>query len=106
VTVAALDPYGNVDTAYIGTVTLTSSDRYPQPSDYTFTSSDNRLHIFVVSMLTAGAQTLTGRDAVNGTVVGAAAVSVRAAPADHFLITTPSTVMAGTRRLPIIPPRR
>ena len=35
VTVEALDPSGNVNTGYTGTVILTSSDRYPTPSDYT-----------------------------------------------------------------------
>jgi hypothetical protein len=95
VTVTALDPYGNVATGYTGTVTLTSSDRYPQPSDYAFTVGDNGAHMFLVSLFTAGAQTLTARDAVNGSIGGRATVIVGAAPANHFLVTTPLTAIAG-----------
>jgi streptogramin lyase len=96
VKVSGLDPYGNVDTGYIGTVALLSSDRYPQVSDYTFTPGDNGTHSFVLSLFTAGAQTIFARDAVNSSMTGTASVAVSAAPADHFLITAPSTAVSGT----------
>jgi hypothetical protein len=97
VTVAAVDPYNNPVPGYTGTVILTSSDRNPQPSIYTFTSSDNGSHVFSsVSLLTAGMQTLLAQDAVNGSITGTAPVAVQAAPADQFLITAPPTAVAGT----------
>jgi hypothetical protein len=96
VTVTALDPYGNVATGYTGTVTLTSSDRHPQPADYTFTARDHGTHSFRVSLLTAGAQSLSAWDAVNGSIRGSATVAVSAAPAFIFLVTAPATAVAGT----------
>src|SRR5207245_694513 len=39
--VTAMDPYGNVATAYAGTVHVTSSDgQAALPADYTFTAAD------------------------------------------------------------------
>jgi S-adenosylmethionine hydrolase len=99
ITVSAMDPYGNVDTNYNGTVTFTSSDAYPGvlPGDYSFTAADNGTHTFAgVTLFSAGAQTLTTQDTANGPITGSATVAVVAAPADHFLITSPSTAVSGT----------
>jgi hypothetical protein len=99
ITVSAMDPYGNVDTNYTGTVTFTSSDAYPGvlPADYTFTAADNGTHTFAgVTLFSAGAQTLTTQDTANGSLTGSATVAVAAAPADHFLITAASTAISGT----------
>jgi hypothetical protein len=96
VTVTALDPYGNVATGYTGTVLLTSSDRYPQPSDYTFTASDNGTHRFALSLFTAGVQTILARDATNPLLTGTATVIVHAAAPFSFLVTAPSSVVSGT----------
>jgi hypothetical protein len=95
VTITAVDPYGNVDTAYAGTVTLTSSDRYPQPIVYAFSASDSGTHTFTTSLDTAGAQTLSAWDAANGSIRGSTSIAVDAAPASQFSITAPSTVNAG-----------
>ena len=60
----ALDPYGNVATAYTGTVSISSSD--PQaalPSSYTFVSGDAGVHGFSVTLKTAGTQSITATDA-------------------------------------------
>src|SRR5262249_53989690 len=49
VVVTATDPYGNTDTNYAGTVTLSSSDTDPGvalPADYTFTPADGGVHMF------------------------------------------------------------
>jgi predicted outer membrane repeat protein len=91
VTVAALGPSDNVNTGYTGTVFLTSLDRYPQPSEYTFTLGDNGTHVFHLSLFTAGAQTILARDMANGAMTGTTTVTVDAANADHFLVTAPST---------------
>ena len=96
VTVTALDPYNNVDTAYSGTVTLTSSDRYPQALDYRFSANDSGTHTFNLTLDTAGTQKLTAWDAANNSIGGSASVAVAAASASQFFITAPSTVNAGT----------
>jgi hypothetical protein len=97
VMIEAVDPYGNVDTGYTSTVTLTSSDRTPTPQEYAFTASDGGAHTFNTSLFTAASQTLSAWDAANSSIRGSAAVAVTAAPADHFLITPASpSVIAGT----------
>jgi sugar lactone lactonase YvrE len=74
ITVTALDPSGNTDTNYQGTVTFSTSDPdsgVVLPVDYTFTTgdgSDNGVHAFPggVTLLTLGDQTLTVTDKVSG----------------------------------------
>jgi hypothetical protein len=95
VAITALDPYGNVDTTYAGIVTLTSSDRYPQPFDYAFSAHDSGTHTFNLTLYTAGTQMLSAWDVGNGSIRGAAPVAVTAAPASQLLITAPSSVLAG-----------
>jgi len=84
VTLAALDPFGNVDMNYAGTATWTSSDTDPGvllPADYTFQASDSGMHIFPagVALITVGDQTLTATDTVSG-ITGNATVTVGAGP--------------------------
>jgi Tol biopolymer transport system component len=77
ITVTALDAYGNVATGYRGKVHFTSSDHKSKlPSDYTFTSSDNGVHTFTVTMQTLGAQTVTATDAVTNSITGKTSVAV------------------------------
>ncbi len=88
VTVQALDGMGNVSADYTGTVHLTSTD--PQaglPADYTFTSTDQGVHSFTVTLKTAGAQTVTAGDVANG-LTGSAPVAVDPAAASQLLVTT------------------
>jgi hypothetical protein len=97
ITITALDPYGNIAPGYSGTVTFTSSD--PQamlPPDYTFTSADNGVHTFSgVTLVAAGAQTLTAQDTADGSLTASVTIGATAAPADHFVITAPSSIIAG-----------
>jgi hypothetical protein len=81
-TVTAYDRYGNVATDYAGTVALSSSDvQAGLPAAYTFTAADGGVHSFVVTLKTAGAQTVTARDA-GGVILGtSAAIQVTAADA-------------------------
>jgi parallel beta-helix repeat protein len=63
VTVSALDPFGNSDPSYKGTVHLSSTDSQGvMPADYPFTSADAGSHVFSVTFNTAGTQTLTATD--------------------------------------------
>jgi hypothetical protein len=79
VRVTALDPQGNRDPSYTGTVSFTSSDTAPGvvlPAAYTFTAADAGVHTFTdtglgeTTLATLGDQTLTVTDsagAINGT---------------------------------------
>jgi hypothetical protein len=100
ITVTALDPYGNIDTNYQGTVTFSSSDVYPGvlPADYTFTASDQGTHTFSggVTFFSAGAQTLTVQDTSPNAITGSTTVAVVPARASHFLILASATAVSGT----------
>jgi hypothetical protein len=80
-TLTALDPYGNVDTNYAGTVDFTTSDSDPGvvlPADYTFQASEGGMHTFTagVTLLTLGDQTLTAVDTADNTISGNATVTL------------------------------
>jgi hypothetical protein len=85
VTVTALDPFGQVALGYTGTVTFATTDPDPGvvlPADYTFTPGDGGAHTFTdtglgeTTLLTPGEQTLTVTDTADGTITGAATVTV------------------------------
>jgi hypothetical protein len=71
-TVTATDPYGKVATGYTGTAHFISTDKQAAlPSDYTFLSSDSGAHVFTgVILRTAGSQSITATDTVNGSLKG------------------------------------
>jgi uncharacterized repeat protein (TIGR03803 family) len=76
VTLAALDPFGNIDVNYLGTVTFTTSDADSSvvlPLDYSFTAADAGVHTFAgeVTLITNGDQTVTVTDTVSGITSGA-----------------------------------
>lgn len=75
-TVKVLDPYGNVVTGYRGKVHLSSSDAKSGTQDYTFSSSDNGVHVFSYTFNTLGLQTLTITDTSNSAITGSAVVNV------------------------------
>jgi hypothetical protein len=79
VTVKALDPYGDVDTNYTGTITFTSSHALAVlPADYAFTAGDAGVHAFVagITLITPGNQTMTVADMVDGSITGTATIMV------------------------------
>jgi Ca2+-binding RTX toxin-like protein/streptogramin lyase len=78
VTVTALDPYGNVDVNYRGTVHFTSSDGAASlPREYFFADADQGVHTFTngVTLFTAGDQVLTARDTVRA-ITGSTTITV------------------------------
>jgi hypothetical protein len=100
VTVTAVGNNGNLVTGYTGTIHFTSSD--PQaalPADYTLTAADNGVHTFPneVTLNTAGTQTVSATDTVSG-ITGSATITVSlpSPPADHFTLSAPSAVVAGS----------
>jgi hypothetical protein len=84
VIVTALDPYGNVDANYSGTVTWASSDSdrgVMLPADYPFQAADSGTHAFPsgVTLVTLGDQSLTAADTGSG-ITGLATVTVGPSP--------------------------
>ena len=75
-TVTVLDAYGNVATAYLGKVHLSSSDAKGGTQDYTFSKSDNGVHVFIYTFNVLGTQTLNLVDTINSALAGSAGVSV------------------------------
>jgi hypothetical protein len=105
--ITALDPYGNIDTNYQGTVAFTTSDAASSvvlPPSYTFTTSDNGVHIFPggVALITTGDQTVTAIDKVTG-ITGSALITVgggnAAPPRDRT--GKPSTLASNISSAPI-----
>lgn len=87
-TVTALDPYGNVDTNYAGSVVFSSSD--PQaglPGTYSFVASDAGVHSFTGTLKTAGRQSITATDSANSSVTGSQTnIQVFPGVLDHLLV--------------------
>jgi hypothetical protein len=87
ITLTALGSWRNIDTAYQGTVTFSSTDPdsgLALPADYTFTTGvggDNGVHTFPggVVLITVGDQTLTVTDKVSG-ITGSATITVGPGP--------------------------
>jgi streptogramin lyase len=87
ITITALDPNGNVDTTYQGTVIFSTTDPdsgVVLPPDYTFTTGDNGdngMHTFPggVILVTVGDQTLTITDKVSG-ITGSVTITVGPGP--------------------------
>jgi hypothetical protein len=95
VTVTAYDPYGNVATGYSGTVTFSSSDA--QASLPANTTLSNGTGSFSVTLFTAGIQTLTATDTVNGTLTGTlSGITVTPAAASQLQLTVTASAASGT----------
>jgi len=87
-TVAAEDPYGNVATAYAGTVQVTSSDTQASlPANYTFTGADQGAHVFTLTFEAAGTQSVTVTDTSSGITADQSGITVHAAAAKIFTVT-------------------
>ncbi len=95
--VSARDRDGNIDTAYRGTVQLTSSDgNATLPPNYTFTAGDNGAHTFSATLRTAGTQSITATDSANSLTGSQANIMVSAAPAASISVSGfPSPRTAG-----------
>ena len=102
VTVTALDAAGATCTAYAGTVTLTSSDPAAiLPSNYQFTTTnkgDKGVHLFSVTLQTAGSQTVTVTDTSVSSITGVSpAITVKHGAAAKLAFTSqPSGATAGS----------
>jgi streptogramin lyase len=98
--VTAEDAAGNTVTGYTGAIHFTSTDvRAVLPANYTFVSSDSGVHSFTVTLKTVGkgTQTTTVTDTTTSSIKGVSS-SVKVSPAafDHFLVSAPSSTVAGS----------
>jgi hypothetical protein len=89
-TIQAVDPFGNMATGYLGTVSFHSSDtdaRASLLSNYTFTAADSGVHFFTNGMIlrTVGNQTVTATDTLDASINGNASIRVTD---PVFLVTT------------------
>src|SRR5262249_475583 len=98
ITLSVLDRYGYLVPGYTGTVTITSSDPYSGmlPRDYTFMPGDNgRQTVTGGTPFTAGMHMLIAEDKAHASITGSAVIRVKAAPANHFSLTAPSSTVSG-----------
>jgi hypothetical protein len=90
VTVTARDRYGNRAHDYTGSIRFMSTDPAASlPANYTFDSEDAGVHTFSngVILRTAGTQSLTVVDTVNGSITGIqSGITVNPAAAASFLV--------------------
>jgi hypothetical protein len=93
VTVTARDAFENVATGYLGTVAITSSDPAPTlPANHTFTGPEAGVHVFSVTLNTAGNQSITATDTVTASITGSQLnIAVDPGPIDHIVI-SPDTI--------------
>ena len=93
VTVAALDAYGNRDTAYAGTVHFTSTDpRAALPADATLVGG---FGAFGVTLLTVGAETITATDTVTASITGTSSVTAAPPAPASYAVTGLAATTAG-----------
>ncbi|MCX7422559.1 MAG: VCBS repeat-containing protein, partial [Planctomycetia bacterium] len=97
-TVTAKDASGSVISGYTGTINFSSSDvKAGLPASYTFTAADAGSHTFSATLKTAGAQSITVKDAAIGTAIGTqSGISVTAGVATQFVLSAPSTAAASS----------
>lgn len=97
VTIKALDSANKVDTAYAGTVHLTSSDSHALlPADFSLFLGTSIGQ--TATLLGTGAQTITATDTVTASINGTSQsinVAANNNPVTHFTVTAPATATAG-----------
>ena len=88
-TVTAIDPNGQTDTHYTGTIHFSSTDPHAVlPANYTFTAADAGVHTFSATLETAGTQSVTATDTSSQSTTGSESnISVIAAAASSLTVT-------------------
>ena len=87
-TVTALDPFGNTDASYAGTVHFTTSDPSPGmlPADSTLTNGQGT---FSATLDTAGVQTISATDSATASVAGSLSVRITPLAASSLSLSVP-----------------
>jgi hypothetical protein len=98
VVVVALDASNHVVKDYTGTVSLASSDANATlPASYTFTASDNGIHVFDLTMGSTGSQTLSATDNSNNALTGSISITVNPTQvATHFEVLARHAAFSGS----------
>ncbi|MCP3101115.1 lamin tail domain-containing protein [Myxococcus sp. K15C18031901] len=92
-TVTAKDRFGNVATAYAGTVNVATTDPQAEPvASHAFTSQDKGAYSFSVALRTAGAQTVTFSDTTLGASASQSLTVAAAAPTRLRIAASPASV--------------
>jgi len=94
-TVTALDPFGNTDTNYAGTVHFGSSDTTPGvglPADSTLTNGQGS---FSATLDKAGTQTVTGSDTATSSISGSLSILITPLAASSLSLAVPASAVAG-----------
>ncbi|MFY0529201.1 lamin tail domain-containing protein [Archangium gephyra] len=91
------DGFGNRATGYTGTVVLSSTDsKATLEAEYTFTATDKGFKKFPVTLVTAGAQSVTVQDkALPATLNAKADTTVKWLPVARLVVEAPASVEAG-----------
>ncbi len=93
-TVRALDVWGNAAVDYRGTIDFMSTDAQAVlPADYTFTAADRGGQVFIVTLKTAGSQSITAIDLAQPALTVTGSTTVTEAP--HMVIDLGPTRSAG-----------
>jgi len=97
ITVTALDAFGNAATGYLGTVAFASSDpRAVLPAVTAFTAADAGTRPFVVTLKTAGSQSVTATDTVNASLTASQSeISVAPAAAASLVVSGVASPIEG-----------
>jgi uncharacterized delta-60 repeat protein len=91
-TVAAMDPYGNIDTNFVGSFHLAVNPEFPDLGNSTFTLANHGVVGFAgFGLYVAGVDTIVA----SGAVSGQANITVNPAAAVAFVINAPAAVTAG-----------
>lgn len=99
VTVVAKDAADATITNYVGTIDFTSTDQAATlPPDYQFVAGDSGSHVFPngAALKTAGTQLIAVHDTALSNASGSANITVAAAALDHFVLSAPAQVVAGS----------
>ncbi len=103
VTVSAMSTTNSAFSSYTGTVQLTSSDGEAMPLAYTFTAANKGVHVFTVTLKTAGSDTITAADTQNAALTGTVQETVAPAAANHLVFAQqPATAVAGAAISPAV----
>jgi hypothetical protein len=95
-TMQVIDILGKVATKYTHTVYFSSSDRQAGlPASYTFTAADAGVHTFTATLKTAGSQSITVSDPIDGAVGSQTGVSITPAAAASLSVSAPASAVAG-----------
>jgi hypothetical protein len=99
VVVEAETASNRIATGYTGTVHLSlgaADANATIPNDFTLTARDHGVHVFHVTLSTAGSQTITAADTTTASITGSATTTVNPAPvATQLIVSMANNVTAG-----------